>query len=130
MHWFDIYILFIKWSRNFRVNCLIRREIKSIIDIFFNINTIILPWILFVDFNIFNSPNICPFFYLTEKNVIKSWSTIKCPDLLNCQNMLLRYRIDNNISSFFKDLLVNFVVPVIINNFLRFHPLFSKWKSN
>lgn len=130
MDWLYICIFFVKWTRNIGINSFIRWEIKSIIDIFFNINTIVLSCIFFININILYSSNISSLLYLTKKNIIKSRSSIKWSNLFNRQHMLFRYWVNNNISSFFENLLINFVVSVIINNFLRFHSLFREGKSN
>ncbi len=39
-------------------------------------------------------------------------------------------RIDDDIASFFKDLLVDFVVPVIVEDFFRLSPFLSKRKAD
>jgi hypothetical protein len=51
-------------------------------------------------------------------------------DLIDCENMLFMDRIDDDIASFFKDLLVDFVVPVIVEDFFRLSPFLSKRKAD
>jgi hypothetical protein len=51
-------------------------------------------------------------------------------DLINRENMLFVDRIDDDIAAFFKDLLVDFVVPVIVEDFFRLSPFPSKREAD
>ncbi len=73
---FNIGIFFVKRCRYAWINCIVGWKIESIIDILFDVYTIILSCIFFTNLHKFDHSHVTPFLDLTEKTVIKSRSSI------------------------------------------------------
>lgn len=122
----DIGWFFIKRCWDVWVNCIVGREVNTIIN-FLNLHTIVLPIVLLSYFLEFDNPNIISFLDLREQTVIKSWSSFQALDLLISQTMLLlRQRIDNDVASFLHDIFIDLIISVIILLFLLDHSCLCK----
>lgn len=129
MHGLYIGVLFIQRGRYIWIDGSISWEIQSVIDVFFDIDTVILSGVFLSHFDILMDSNVGSFLNLTEETVIKARAPVKCMEFVNCQQMLFVDWVDNDISSFLEDLLIDFIVPVVIDYFLRLGSLFSKRES-
>lgn len=81
MHWLNICILLIEWSRDISINGLIVWKVQSIIYLF-DVYAVILPIVFLSQFYKFNDSNICSFLYLRKQTIIKSRPSIQGTNLL------------------------------------------------
>ena len=127
MHRFHISKIFIEGSWFIGINCIIFHKIRGIIY-FFDIHTVILPSIFLIKLLKLHDTNIVSLLNLFKKRIIISRASIQVPDLFLGESMGFVFRVNDDISTFFKNLLLNLVVSVIDCLFFLF--LLPKTKTN
>ena len=76
MHWFDVGVLFIQGSRDVGIDGSIRRKIECIVDIFFDIDTIVFSGVLFCHLDELEDANVGPFLDLAKETVIEAGASV------------------------------------------------------
>lgn len=127
MCWFNICRLFIERGSYVWIYGIIGRIVDTVID-FFDFNAVILSIIFLCNWLEFNYSNICPFLDYLKDTIIKSRSSFQIWYLFWAQSKLLVNRVYYDVTSFFKQLFVDFIISVVILHTLFFNALLAKRK--
>jgi len=127
VHGFYIRRLFIQRGRNVWIYGWISWIVYSVVDLF-DLYAVVLAVVFFSYLLEFNNSDICSFFDLLKNAIVKSRSSLQIHNLWLGQSKFLVDRIDNDVSSLFKDLFIDFIVPIVVKCWLFFQSILAKWK--